>query len=199
MGLPQGAIQAFNFQDGQGPTKEGEKPNAKPGVTYQKLNWLKAGILTTDKVLTVSPNYASEISSGVAKGVELDAFIRQAGGEWRAAVERAECLAVCLLRLHAGCMLALRVRVLSSGVGLALVYLQQVASLALVSLLVLRSLPLGHPACLPLLTAASYRALLLSLPCCAPSTTCSPRPPLPLPPQALRALSTAWTLRSGTP
>jgi granule-bound starch synthase len=84
MGLPQGAMQAFSFKDGQPPVKAGEKPTAKPGVVYNKLNWLKAGILTTDKVLTVSPNYASEISSGVAKGVELDAFIRQAGGRWHA-------------------------------------------------------------------------------------------------------------------
>jgi glycogen synthase len=37
---------------------------------------LQAGILAADKVLTVSPNYAAEISSGPDKGVELDSVIR---------------------------------------------------------------------------------------------------------------------------
>jgi hypothetical protein len=37
---------------------------------------LQAGILAADKVLTVSPNYASEIGSGPDKGVELDSVIR---------------------------------------------------------------------------------------------------------------------------
>ncbi len=34
-------------------------------------------MLSADKVLTVSPNYASEISSNPERGVELDGFIRQ--------------------------------------------------------------------------------------------------------------------------
>jgi hypothetical protein len=42
------------------------------GGPYPKLNWLKAGILSSDKLLTVSPNYAAEIardeSSGVVSG-----------------------------------------------------------------------------------------------------------------------------------
>lgn len=42
---------------------------------------LQAGILAADKVLTVSPNYATEIGSGPDKGVELDRFIRQVGGQ----------------------------------------------------------------------------------------------------------------------
>lgn len=37
---------------------------------------LQAGILSADKVLTVSPNYASEISANAEKGVELDKYIR---------------------------------------------------------------------------------------------------------------------------
>jgi granule-bound starch synthase len=37
---------------------------------------LQAGILAADKVLTVSPNYASEISTNAEKGVELDKYIR---------------------------------------------------------------------------------------------------------------------------
>lgn len=40
------------------------------------LLFLQAGILAADKVLTVSPNYASEIGSGPDKGVELDSIIR---------------------------------------------------------------------------------------------------------------------------
>ncbi len=54
-----------------------EKPTGK---LYKKVNWLKAGILAADKLLTVSPNYATEIASGVDKGVELDGIIRSAGG-----------------------------------------------------------------------------------------------------------------------
>lgn len=29
------------------------------GTTFAKTNWLKAGILACDKLLTVSPNYAT--------------------------------------------------------------------------------------------------------------------------------------------
>jgi granule-bound starch synthase len=36
--------------------------------------------MASDKVLTVSPNYAAEIGSGPDKGVELDSYIRAAGG-----------------------------------------------------------------------------------------------------------------------
>lgn len=53
-----------------------------PKVTqrFKKINWLKAGILSADKLLTVSPNYASEIASNAARGVELDDVIRASGG-----------------------------------------------------------------------------------------------------------------------
>ena len=36
----------------------------------------QAGFMTADKLLTVSPHYAKEIASNVAKGVELDNVIR---------------------------------------------------------------------------------------------------------------------------
>ena len=49
----------------------------KPGTAYEKLNWLQAGILTADKLLTVSPNYATEIAEDDEKGVELSQAIRQ--------------------------------------------------------------------------------------------------------------------------
>lgn len=48
----------------------------KPGSTYEKLNWLQAGVLTADKLLTVSPNYATEIAEDDEKGVELSEAIR---------------------------------------------------------------------------------------------------------------------------
>lgn len=52
---------------------ESIKPVAK---TFKKINWLKAGILAADKLVTVSPNYATEISRDAAGGVEMDNFIR---------------------------------------------------------------------------------------------------------------------------
>ena len=42
------------------------------GLTYAKLNWMKAGFLSSDKNVTVSPNYAEEVVSNPSKGVELD-------------------------------------------------------------------------------------------------------------------------------
>ncbi len=57
------------------PLTDDEKPPLT-GKTYKKINWLKAGILATDKVVTVSPNYATEISANAAGGVELDTYIR---------------------------------------------------------------------------------------------------------------------------
>lgn len=38
----------------------------------RKINWTKAGIVETDRVVTVSPHYAEELVAGVGKGVELD-------------------------------------------------------------------------------------------------------------------------------
>lgn len=45
----------------------------------RKINWMKAGFLESDLNMTVSPNYASELSSGVDKGVELDTIVRMEG------------------------------------------------------------------------------------------------------------------------
>jgi Starch synthase catalytic domain len=53
-----------------------EVPKDQTGKRYKKINWLKAGFLTADKLLTVSPNYADEISRDEAMGVELDDVIR---------------------------------------------------------------------------------------------------------------------------
>ncbi|BBH03550.1 UDP-Glycosyltransferase superfamily protein [Prunus dulcis] len=51
---------------------------AKP-VKGRKINWMKAGILESDRVVTVSPYYAQELISGEDKGVELDNIIRKTG------------------------------------------------------------------------------------------------------------------------
>lgn len=51
-----------------------EKP-----VKGRKINWMKAGILESDRVMTVSPYYAKELVSGEDKGVELDNIIRKTG------------------------------------------------------------------------------------------------------------------------
>lgn len=40
---------------------------------------MKAGILESDKIVTVSPYYAQELVSGEDKGVELDTFLRMRG------------------------------------------------------------------------------------------------------------------------
>lgn len=40
---------------------------------------MKAGILESDRVLTVSPYYAQELVSGAEKGVELDHVLQKTG------------------------------------------------------------------------------------------------------------------------
>ncbi|CAL0299968.1 unnamed protein product [Lupinus luteus] len=52
--------------------------HVKP-VKGRKINWMKAGILESDKVLTVSPYYAMELVSGEERGVELDNILRASG------------------------------------------------------------------------------------------------------------------------
>ncbi|PON97213.1 Glycogen synthase [Trema orientale] len=68
LNLPDNFKSSFDFIDGY------EKP-----VKGRKINWMKAGILESDKVLTVSPYYALELVSSVEKGVELDDIIRKTG------------------------------------------------------------------------------------------------------------------------
>ncbi|KAF3950028.1 hypothetical protein CMV_024168 [Castanea mollissima] len=68
LNLPDELKSSFDFIDGY------EKP-----VKGRKINWMKAGILESDKVLTVSPYYAQELFSGEDKGVELDNIIRKTG------------------------------------------------------------------------------------------------------------------------
>ncbi|CAA0843229.1 Granule-bound starch synthase 1-chloroplastic/amyloplastic [Striga hermonthica] len=66
LNLPDQYKSSFDFMDGY------EKP-----VKGRKINWMKAGILESDRVLTVSPYYAQELISGVDKGVELDNILRK--------------------------------------------------------------------------------------------------------------------------
>jgi granule-bound starch synthase len=87
MQLPQSTMSKLGFIDGyskvfdeKNPLDDDEKPSDSWSGPFNKLNWMKAGILAADKVLTVSPNYAAEIGSGPDKGVELDSVIRMAGG-----------------------------------------------------------------------------------------------------------------------
>ncbi|GMH08829.1 hypothetical protein Nepgr_010669 [Nepenthes gracilis] len=68
LNLPNHFMGSFDFVDGY------DKP-----VKGRKLNWMKAGILESDMVLTVSPYYAEELVSGIEKGVELDNIIRTTG------------------------------------------------------------------------------------------------------------------------
>lgn len=68
LNLPDQFKSSFDFIDGY------EVP-----VKGWKINWMKAGILESDVVLTVSPNYASELRSGVERGVELDPFVCKRG------------------------------------------------------------------------------------------------------------------------
>jgi hypothetical protein len=48
-------------------------------VKGRKINWMKAAFLESDLNLTVSPNYAKELTAGPDKGVELDTIVRKAG------------------------------------------------------------------------------------------------------------------------
>ncbi|KAL6004129.1 hypothetical protein ACLOJK_004676 [Asimina triloba] len=66
LNLPDQFKSSFDFIDGY------DKP-----VKGRKINWMKAGILESDKVLTVSPNYAQEVVSSEDRGAELDAFLRK--------------------------------------------------------------------------------------------------------------------------
>ncbi|KAK1303691.1 hypothetical protein QJS10_CPB11g00558 [Acorus calamus] len=68
LNLPDQFKSSFDFIDGY------NKP-----VKGRKINWMKAGILESDRVLTVSPYYAEELVSGIEKGVELDNILRKTG------------------------------------------------------------------------------------------------------------------------
>ncbi|KAM6557840.1 hypothetical protein CsatB_004859 [Cannabis sativa] len=68
LNLPDHFKSSFDFVDGY------EKP-----VKGRKINWMKGGILESDRVVTVSPYYAKELISGEDRGCELDNIIRNTG------------------------------------------------------------------------------------------------------------------------
>ncbi|CAH9117012.1 unnamed protein product [Cuscuta europaea] len=68
LNLPDSYKGSFDFIDGY------NKP-----VKGRKINWMKAGIRESSRVVTVSPYYAQELVSAVSKGVELDNHIRDVG------------------------------------------------------------------------------------------------------------------------
>ena len=72
-----------------------EVPKANKGAVYKKINWLRAGILSCDKLLTVSPNYATEISANPQGGAELDDVIR-----WVLLSLHTPCRAQSLSKMH---------------------------------------------------------------------------------------------------
>ncbi len=90
LALPDQAKEKFMFEDGYSkvfseltPADEAEaalQEAATVGKTFPKLNWMKAGFMSADKNLTVSPNYAEEVVGDAAKGVELDGVIAATGG-----------------------------------------------------------------------------------------------------------------------
>ncbi|XP_057423486.1 granule-bound starch synthase 1, chloroplastic/amyloplastic-like [Lotus japonicus] len=68
LNLPNQFKSSFDFTDGY------DKP-----VKGRKINWMKAAILESNRVFTVSPYYAQELVSGEDRGVELDNIIRKTG------------------------------------------------------------------------------------------------------------------------
>ena len=72
LNLPDQFKSSFDFIDG----------HVKP-VVGRKINWLKAGLIESWFVITVSPNYAKELVSGPDKGVELDNIIRKIDDDGR--------------------------------------------------------------------------------------------------------------------
>lgn len=85
LGLPEASRARFAFEDGYptifDETSPVDESVAAPGQRFSKINWLRAGISACDKLLTVSPHYATEIASGPQLGVELDDVIRAKGVE----------------------------------------------------------------------------------------------------------------------
>jgi len=87
LGLPESASGDFFFEDSQqklfderSPQKEGGEKLMPTGKKYRKDNWMKAAFINSDRNITVSMNYAKEISGSASKGVELNTVINATGG-----------------------------------------------------------------------------------------------------------------------
>lgn len=102
LGLPESSRERFAFEDGYpkvfDETTSASEPVAAPGQRFAKLNWLRAGVTACDKLLTVSPNYAVEMTSGPQLGVELHEVLAAKGiegivngmdvGDWNPALDK---------------------------------------------------------------------------------------------------------------
>jgi len=82
-GLPDSSLEKFAFEDGYPMVFDERNPasdfivkklkeSTPSGKKFAKINWMKAGVISSDKCLTVSPNYATQITSGPRLGVEID-------------------------------------------------------------------------------------------------------------------------------
>ena len=60
--------------------KDGEVDTTPIGKKFVKDNWMKAAFINSDRNITVSMNYAKEISGSASKGVELNTIINATGG-----------------------------------------------------------------------------------------------------------------------
>jgi len=86
LNLPESSRERFAFEDGypmvfDETTPASELYEGAVGQKFAKQNWLRAGVTACDKLLTVSPTYAKEMSSGPQLGVELDGVIAAKGIE----------------------------------------------------------------------------------------------------------------------
>jgi granule-bound starch synthase len=89
-GLPDISLDKFAFEDGYPMVFEERSPasdyvikklkeQTPKGKKFMKINWMKAGVISSDSLLTVSPNYAKEITSDPRLGVELDHVFKAYG------------------------------------------------------------------------------------------------------------------------
>ena len=84
--LPESSRERFAFEDGYPMVFDENTPASElyegaVGQKFAKLNWLRAGVTACDKLLTVSPTYAKEMTSGPQLGVELNEIIAAKGIE----------------------------------------------------------------------------------------------------------------------
>eukprot|EP00899_Mesostigma_viride_P023902 jgi/Mesvir1/4697/Mv21592-RA.1 len=79
LNLPKEALPSLSFVS-SGKTYPGMNNQDQKDPAGVKINWLKAGFLESDVLLTVSPGYAHEVMSGPEMGIDLDAVLHQVGG-----------------------------------------------------------------------------------------------------------------------
>ena len=66
--------------DERNPKRDGQSDSTPAGKKFRKDNWMKAAFINSDRNITVSMNYAKEISGSASKGVELNTIINATGG-----------------------------------------------------------------------------------------------------------------------